>query len=377
VKTFLVNHNQQILNRIANPRHLGRSKDYIDTCCEISDDFMLVGGVRGLPHILRPLVGSVMGIWFKTKIKKMKKVFEPLYRKRIAMLQHSADDPEHEEPNDYLQIMFRYAADRRQEELGSIDVMTRRLIIANFGSIHQPSLLIANTLLNIIDSDTEFNTIATLRDELINVFGIAPDGTTPDIADHRIWTKVNINRMNKADSLMRKTTRLHTFGSRAMLRKVMPKDGVTTDTGVHLPQGTLISFMAHPVQMDEETFDNPNKFDPFRFSRMREMMEAKKAEAKEPAGDASAETDEVAGVGPLKFVTTGPDHLTFGHGRHACPGRFVVDFQLKMIIAHVITRYELEFPKEYNGRRPENTWIADVKLPRHAKIRVRRKKLVC
>jgi cytochrome P450 len=211
-----------------------------------------------------------MGIWFKTKIKKMKKLFEPLYRKRIAMLQHSADDPEHEEPNDYLQIMFRYAADRRQEELGSIDVMTRRLIIANFGSIHQPSLLIANTLLNIIDSDTEFNTIATLRDELINVFGIAPDGTTPDIVDHSIWTKVNINRMNKADSLMRETTRLHTFGSRAMLRKVMPKDGVTTDTGVHLPQGTLISFMAHPVQMDEETFDNPNKFDPFRFSRMRE-----------------------------------------------------------------------------------------------------------
>ena len=386
VHAFLVNHNQKLRNTIANRRHLGRSKDYIDTCCEISDDFMLVGGVRGLPHILRPLVGTAMGIWFKTKIKKMKKLFEPLYHERIATLQHSTDDPEHEEPNDYLQIMFRYAADQRQEELASVDVMTRRLIVANFGSIHQPSLLIANTLLNIIDSDAEFNTIATLRDELISVFGVAPDGTTPDIADHSIWTKFNINKLHKADSLMRETTRLHTFGSRAMLRKVMPKDGVTTDTGVHLPQGTLVSFMAHPVQMDEETFDNPNGFDPFRFSRMHEKMEAKKTAAKEPAEEGTNATNEinetndtndVAKVGPLKFVTTSPNHLTFGHGRHACPGRFVVDFQLKMIIAHVITRYELGFPKEYNGRRPENSWIADVKLPRHAKIRVRRKKLAC
>ena len=343
---------------------------------------MLVGGVvRLLPDVIRPLVGKGMSLWFKSRIRQMKRLFEPVYQERIATLQHPADDPSHDEPNDYLQIMMRWAASRRQGELANVDIMTRRLIVANFGSIHQPSLLIANTLLNIIDSDAEYGTIAQLRDELIDVFGVSPDGVSPDIADHSIWTKTSINRLHKADSLMRETTRLHTFGSRAMLRKVMPKEGITTDAGVHLPQGTLTSFMAHPVQMDGDTFEDPNKFDPFRFSNMLEALQAKKAASAEARPEDNGSDDEcdnadaTSKVGPLKFVTTGPNHLTFGHGRHACPGRFVVDFQLKMVIAHVITKYELAFPDSYSGRRPENTWLADVKLPLHSKIRVRRKKV--
>ena len=86
-----------------------------------------------------------------------------------------------------------------------------------------------------IDSDKQFNTIATLTEELTNVFGVSPDPKGgPNIGDHRVWTRININRLDKADSLMRETARLHTFGSRAMLRKVIPKEGVTTDAGIHL-----------------------------------------------------------------------------------------------------------------------------------------------
>lgn len=348
---------------------------------------VVAGTVRAMPHILRPLVGSAMGVWYQSKINRMKTLFEPLYRKRINMLVNGNLETGGEEPNDYLQIMFRYAAEHRKDELASLDIMTRRLIIANFGSIHQPSLLISNTLLNMIDSDKQFNTIATLTEELTNVFGVSPDPKGgPNIGDHRVWTRININRLDKADSLMRETARLHTFGSRAMLRKVIPKEGVTTDAGIHLPHGRCVSFMAHPVQMDEEAFDDPEVFDPFRFVRMRDaVVDAKKRTLdvadKEIENEGGADIDaeyhsevaRAARAGPLRFVTTGPNNLTFGHGRHACPGRFVVDFQLKMVIAHVITRYELAFPEEYGGRRPENTWMADVKLPKHARIRVRRK----
>ncbi|KAK3318107.1 cytochrome P450 [Apodospora peruviana] len=382
----------QIAGRFTVGLPLCRDKDYIDASCEATDDFMVVAGaVRAMPHILRPLVGSAMGLWYQSKINRMKALFEPLYRERIGMLK---DESGREEPNDYLQIMFRYAAEHRKDELASLDIMTRRLIIANFGSIHQPSLLIANTLLNLIDSDAQFNTIATLQDELTDVFGVCPNPKEgPNIMDHRVWTRVNVNRLDKADSLMRETARLHTFGSRAILRKVIPKEGVTTDAGVHLPHGRCVSFMAHPVQMDKDAFDDPEVFDPFRFVRMREaVVDAKKqmpdvADQKDAvemttttienigAADSEyhSEVARAARAGPLRFVTTGPNNLTFGHGRHACPGRFVVDFQLKMVIAHVITRYELAFPDQYGGKRPDNTWMADVKLPQHARIRVKRK----
>lgn len=90
-------------------------------------------------------------------------------------------------------------------------------------------------------------------------------------------------------------------------------------------------------------------------------------------GEGSLSTvDQAAKVGPLRFTTTSLTNLTFGHGRHACPGRFLVDFQLKMVIAYVVTRYKLSFPYSHKGMRPENMWIADVKAPRHVKINVRR-----
>ncbi|KAK0641286.1 putative cytochrome P450 [Cercophora newfieldiana] len=338
---------------------LCRNEEYVDACCDAVDDFMIVAGVvRAMPHILRPLVGSAMGWWYRSRIERTKALLEPLYRKRVAGILRGRDQmgDDEEEPKDYVQLMLRYAAEHRPDEFTSLDIMTRRLIIANFGTIHQPSLLIANTLLNIIASDKNFDTIKTLKDELTDVFA----STLEDPTESWDWTRANINRHEKADSLMRETTRMHTFGSRALLRKVVAKDGVTTDTGIHIPHGRCVSFLAHPVHMDEDIFAAPDVFDPFRFHRMRK-----------------AEVDQAARAGPLRFATTSPTHLTFGHGRHACPGRFLVDFQLKMVIAHVITRYDLSFPESYAGKRPENVWTADVKLPQQARIRIRRRRVQC
>ncbi|KAJ8132212.1 hypothetical protein O1611_g1406 [Lasiodiplodia mahajangana] len=63
-----------------------------------------------------------------------------------------------------------------------------------------------------------------------------------------------------------------------------------------------------------------------------------------------------------------------GHGKHACPGRFLVDFELKMIIAYVLMNYDVEFPPEYKGKRPQNHWLTDACFPpEDVRIRVRRK----
>lgn len=37
-----------------------------------------------------------------------------------------------------------------------------------------------------------------------------------------------------------------------------------------------------------------------------------------------------------KYVTTSPDHLGFGHGRNACPGRFFASQTLKIILCHML-----------------------------------------
>ncbi|KAK7418295.1 hypothetical protein QQX98_004080 [Neonectria punicea] len=86
-----------------------------------------------------------------------------------------------------------------------------------------------------------------------------------------------------------------------------------------------------------------DKFVPFRFSRLREE-----------AGD-----NELL----LGLVSTSPEFLPFGHGKHACPGRFLIDFEIKIILARVLRNCDLEFPEEYNGQRPPSMWFAEAVFP--------------
>lgn len=152
------------------------------------------------------------------------------------------------------------------------------------------------------------------------------------------------------------------IGTRSLVRKVMV-DGVKTEDGILLPKGAMVSILARPAQCDEENFEDPYKFDPLRFSRMRANNAS--------SDDHNSKKDKGAN---LSFISTSPHYLPFGHGRHACPGRFTIDFELKMMIAYLLTNYELEFPKEHNGERPRCDWVTEAIMPPvKGKLRIKRR----
>ncbi|KAL4972250.1 cytochrome P450 [Aspergillus desertorum] len=318
-----------------NEKYLKDSLDTIDGC------IVNAGVVGGCPPILRPLIGPIVGLKARLANKRVRKHVEPLYRARMDALKLPIGD----QPQDHFQMMMRFAQRERQDELHSLDTMATRVSAANFGSMHQTSIHVTNMLLNILGSDPEYNTIAVLRDEVEQVMG-------SDTA----WTKAKVSKMIKADSVARETLRCHSFGGRAVFRKVLV-DGVTTDAGLPLPKGTLFCFLSQQAHVDEDTYEDPFRYDPFRFSRVRETAE------------------DPAKAGLLSFVSTGPNYLAFSHGKHACPGRFLVDYELKMIIAYVLKNYDIRFPDEYRGKRPENRWVAEAVLPPNgARVLVKRRR---
>jgi cytochrome P450 len=327
---------------------IGRNEQYLRYSFDAIDGCIITAGITGgTPPILRPLVGPIVGLKTQFAQRKVKKHFEPLYRERLETLKYTKYDPGHVEPQDHLQMMLRFAQKERPDELYDLDVMAKRLTSANFGSMHQTSIQVTNMLLNILGSDTQYNTIAILRDEVTQILG---DGTE--------WTKLKVAKMVKADSVARETLRCNSFGGRALFRKVMTH-GVETDTGIQLPKGTLISFLSQPAHADDDIYEDSLKYDPFRYSRVREAA----------SGPAKDNTNK------LSFVSTSPDYLPFGHGKHACPGRFLIDFELKMIIAYVLMNYDIKFPEEYGGKRPENRWLTEAFVPPNgAKVLIKRQK---
>jgi cytochrome P450 len=309
-----------------------------------NDGSLTHAGVSGaLPTALRPFLGPLSAWPVKQALERLKKHFGPFYHERVKLFNELSDKPGAEEPNDLLQMMIKFAKAERPQDL-ELDCMVKRLSMTNFGSMHQSTLAATNLILDIIASDAECNTISTLRDECNTVLGPYPKAQE--------WTKGNISRMTKTDSVIRESMRVNSFGNRAIMR-VVAADGVVTEDGIELPKGSMVSVLSYPIHYSEDLFEDAGKYEPFRYARLRDRSETK--------------------TGNLSFVTTGPQFLPFGHGRHACPGRFLVDFEFKMMIAHLVGNYDLSFPEEYAGKRPQNRWITEAVFPpKGAKIRVKR-----
>lgn len=54
--------------------------------------------------------------------------------------------------------------------------------------------------------------------------------------------------------------------------------------------------------------------------------------------------------------------LTWGYGRHACPGRFLANNELKMILAHALINYDWKLPDGVTERYPDRIYSSAVSL---------------
>lgn len=90
--------------------------------------------------------------------------------------------------------------------------------------------------------------------------------------------------------------------------------------GTFIPKNGMLAVSSHRM-WDPEVHDNPSKWDGYRFFKMREKLEQQNM---------------------AYLVTTSPDHLAFGHGRHACPGRFFAANEVKIALIFILMKYDLK-----------------------------------
>lgn len=93
--------------------------------------------------------------------------------------------------------------------------------------------------------------------------------------------------------------------------------------GTVVPKGSYMMISPTPM-IDPELYPSPDKFDGYRFLRLRE---AQGAENKYQA------------------VTTSTEFTFFGHGQHACPGRFFAANEIKLLFTYMLLYYDFKFPE--------------------------------
>lgn len=130
--------------------------------------------------------------------------------------------------------------------------------------------------------------IPELRDEIRTV-----------LAEHNgVFTSSALQAMKKLDSFLKETMRLDPAGSVSFSRKV--NKTFTLSNGQVIPAGVVIEVPAAAVSHDPEVFPDADKFDPWRFSRLREE---------------AREAGQVEAAAQNQFVSVNPTVLTVSDAR--------------------------------------------------------------
>ncbi|CAI7643372.1 unnamed protein product [Penicillium pancosmium] len=265
--------------------------------------FRAVQELRVYPKILRPVVG-----WFlpacqtlRSEIQKARMIIEPIVQKRREYKAKCLR--EQSTPEQFLDTI-EWAEECAGTE--TYDPTITQLTIA-LSAMHNTSDFLTQLVFDLCERP---ELVEDLRQEIISVRKEHP------------WGKTSIYHLKLMDSVMKESQRLKPTGLVNMRRRA--EHSIELPNGLTIQKGDLV-MVSSGNQWDPAIYPNPGQFDGYRFYNMRQTLENKNLS---------------------HFVATNVNHIGFGHGKHACPGRFFAAAEAKVALCHIILKYDFKLVGE-------------------------------
>ncbi|KAK1660193.1 cytochrome P450 [Colletotrichum godetiae] len=321
-KHEILNIVSRMSSRIFVGKRLGHNEKWLKTIVgyvELSVHAMQ--NLRFWPKFLRSIV-----VYLLPGPTKLRAYIKDAETQVFAEIKHRQQEAESvEEYNDAIAWFEEMAKGQKYNPAVS------QLILAGV-AIHTTADLVTQTLYDILEHP---ELIQPLREEVIQAIG---EGG---------WKKTSLYNMKLMDSVLKESQRLKPNQIVGMARRATADVQLSDGTTISRGSATVVSAER---MWDDKVYENPNAFDGYRFYRERGG-----------ANDAISQ-----------FVSTSVNHMGFGHGMHSCPGRFFAGNEAKVLLAHMLLKYDM---KLVEGEKPK---FAEFGFTRESdsevKISVRRRK---
>ncbi|KAI1387289.1 cytochrome P450 [Hypoxylon trugodes] len=288
---------------------LCRSEEYIQASIGYTLDF--IGAVENLKKWHRRW--RWFGRYFTPEVdklfsdrKKAHNFLRPIIEQRRAAMKAGR-----EMPDDALQWMLNSV-----DKFGLTDAdLAETQLGMSLAAIHTTTLTLT---LIIYDLVIRPDVVNELREEI----------RTVTAAHNGVMTTQALFEMKLLDSVMKESQRVNP-GSTVRFQRFVAKP-VTLSDGTYLPAGYMIETAHGLTVSDPELFPNPEEFDAHRFQNLRNGTAEDKLNYKNKE--------------QYQFVTMTKDFMSFGYGRHSCPGRYFAAQEIKLIIARLLLDFDMKMP---------------------------------
>lgn len=292
-----------VVSRVSSRMFLGeelcRDPDWLDVTKRFTNlAFGTAAALKSYPLWLRPLLNRVMpeSRELRRFAARGREIVAPVIHRRQALCEEAVLQ---KKPvprfDDAISWFEEEGADPR------LDPATLQLMLSVV-SIHTTTDLLTETLLQL---SRQPQLIEELRAEISGVLKT------------RGWDKQALFNMKLLDSVIKETQRVAPILLASMQRTATAD--IKLSTGDVIPKGAILA-CSMSNHHDPDTYEDPLTFKGDRFLSWR-----------------GTDQDSAANL-----VSTGPASLGFGHGKHACPGRFFAASEIKISLCHLLVKYDWE-----------------------------------
>lgn len=262
------------------------------------------------PPWLRGVAGKLLGRakYFQTQALRY---LESVIKQRMDFLREFGDSwPD--EPNDVLSWLMKAAVNEENEY--EARALVARILTISSATTHTSSYTCTQAVLNLAEHSEYQERLTDEAEHSLRTHG---------------WSRQCLDSLPHIDSFLKESIRINGLASMSFPRRAV-QDFELSD-GTRVTKHTLVS-APFAVHFDPDYYEDPERFVPLRF------LDHNKARVSNG------------------MVTTSAKYLPFGHGRHACPGRFILGYAIKALVVHILTNYEIRLGGE--GKRLPDFWFS-------------------
>jgi hypothetical protein len=319
------------------------------------------------PGPVRWISGYTIGMMSWILFRRVTSIAQPVVEERLRNTARLREDTSYDwtPPQDGLQWLIDEAHATGEPHQLDAERITHRLAFINDISMHSTGYTAQHVILDLAKSDPSLGYIQALRDEAAAV--LKETGG--------VWTRQGVTKLHLIDSTIRESMRMSPFFSVGLPRTVIDPHGITVphgDSTVRIPKGALLGIPVQAIHYDETIYPNANEFQPFRFTQTQRIDNVADAFRDVDSKEAAAQPG-----GQVKTsATLDGSFLSFGYGKHACPGRFFALNELKMFVAEMVLKYNIEYVGTDQPRTMPILWLNVPNFFTSPKVRVQRREPV-